>query len=406
MPRFRYSAFDERGALVEGDIDAAGPEAARALLFDRKLFPFATNPAGAAEEKWWQRDISFSAAMSGDDMALFTREFATLLSAELPLDVALASLAGQVGNRRQRKLAESLRDRVLGGSSLSDAMAAQLGVFPGYFTSIVRAGEAGGSLRGAFEQLAQFQERALEVRGKIRSALVYPAILLLMAVAAIGLILTVLVPTLVPLFKEQGASVPVFIGVLIGLQSFLAAYWVACLAGLAALSLLSIYAWRSESVRTALDRAVLGLPMIGALAAKTQTARLTRTMAALLKSGVPMLQALTIGRSVLTNRVFVRAMGGMIEQVNEGEPLRRAMTDAGIFPSVALRLISVGEESGRLDELLLRVAEMFEAQVQRQVDRLMGLMTPILTLGIGLLVGGLMMSVMNAILSINDLASK
>jgi general secretion pathway protein F len=406
MPRFRYKAFDELGALVEGDIEATGAEAARAALFDRKLFPFATSAAGATAELWWQRDITFGSGLSRDELALFTREFATLLSAELPLDLVLSTLAGQVSSRRQRKLADALREKVVGGSSLSDAFAAQGGAFPNYFISIVRAGEAGGSLRAAMDQLAQFQERSLEVLSRVRSALVYPAILLLMAVGAVGLILTVLVPTLRPLFKDQGVAPPLFLQVLINLQSFVSTQWVACLIALAVMVLGAVFAIRSEGIRAWLDAMLLRLPIAGDLAAKSQTARLARTLSTLLKNGVPMLAALTIGQTVVSNRVFAAALRGMIDEVNQGEPLKQAMANADVFPSVAVRLVSVGEDSGRLDELLLRVAEMFEAQVQRKIDRLMSLLTPLLTLGIGLLVGALMMSVMNAILSINDLATK
>ena len=405
MPLYRYKAYTPDGAIKEGSIEAASNAVAVEMLYEQNLVPFLTSETvGENAERWWNREIFSFGSVSQSNLAEFTRELATLVSAELPLDEALRMLSSQSQSGPMRSLATSLLEKVMDGASFSQALFAKPDIFPGYYVSMVRAGEAAGSLGAVFEDLAHYLERRIEVRAKINSALIYPVILLVTAIVAIAIIMSVLIPRLAPLFDGTGRPPPLPIRVFEALDATLATHWPALLVGSALAVLAIIYILRLERVASAIDRAKLNLPLIGGLVAKSEAATFARTLGSLLRSGVSLLPALQIVRSVSKNRSVVTALTGVVEEVREGAALAAPLERAGVFPAFALRLIAVGEESGRLDEMLLHAARIFEVQVQRQVDRLMSLMTPLLTLIIGLGVGGLLMSVMNAIMSVNDLA--
>jgi general secretion pathway protein F len=254
--------------------------------------------------------------------------------------------------------------------------------------------------------LAAHLERTSELRRRLASALVYPAILLLTALGAIVLIVAALLPTLLPLFEGSGAEPPAIVRGLLMLRWLLIDQWLVCALAATALLLAIVALIRNDSFRAALDVAMLRVPGLGALIAKLESARFARAMAALLRGGVPILAALGIARSVVKNRTFVAAVAGMSEAVAGGTSLRVAMQNARVFPPVVGQLVAAGEETGQLDEVLARTAEMSEAQVHRQMERALALLTPVMTLVIGVGVGGLMLSVIDAILSINDLALK
>jgi general secretion pathway protein F len=408
MAEFAYKAYDDAGALVEGRIEAASREAAYEVLFARRLYPVAASEATGAppsDAPWWAREIG-GARFRPNDLMLFTRELATLTGAELPLDVALRTLASDAAGRRQRRLAATLRDRIVQGQSLSASMAADPRTFDAAYVSLVKAGEASGTLRASLQHLAAHLERTSELRSRLASALVYPAILLLTALGAIVLIVAALLPTLLPLFEGSGAEPPAIVRGLLMLRWLLIDQWLVCALAATALLLAIVALIRNDSFRAALDVAMLRVPGLGALIAKLESARFARAMAALLRGGVPILAALGIARSVVKNRTFVAAVAGMSEAVAGGTSLRVAMQNARVFPPVVGQLVAAGEETGQLDEVLARTAEMSEAQVHRQMERALALLTPVMTLVIGVGVGGLMLSVIDAILSINDLALK
>lgn len=409
MAEFAYKAYDDGGALIEGRIEAVSPEAAYEQLFARRLYPFAASEAGSApasEKPWWAREVLGGSGIRQSDLTLFTRELATLVGAELPLDVSLRTLASDGAGRAQRRLAAGLRDQIVQGKSLSEALAATPGAFDAAYISLVKAGEASGSLKSALLQLAAQLERAGEIRARLASALVYPAILLATALGAVALIVLALVPTLAPLFEGSGTAPPPIIRGLLTLRWMLVERWLVSSLAAAALFLMIVALLKNERLRNGLDTLLLRLPGTGGLIGKLETARFARAMAALLKGGVPILTALGITKAVVKNRTFVAALTGMSEEVAGGATLRSAMQEAQVFPAVACQLVAAGEETGQLGEVLARVAEMSDAHVHRQMERALALVTPLLTLIIGVGVGGLMLSVIDAILSINDLALK
>lgn len=406
MPNFRYKAYTAAGDVTEGDIEASSSAAAVEALHRRGLVPFATGEAGArsSDESIWNRELFGSGGLGRQALAAFTRELATLIGARLPLDEALRIAATQTRNKKLRKLANALLARILDGDALSQALAAEGETFPAHYVSVVRAGEISGTLEETFAQLADHLERQAEVRAKIQSALIYPFILLAMAVVAFAVIVAVLIPQLAPLFEGTGRTPPFAIRLFEDMSRSLEANWMIWTGGAVAAAGALAAALRDARVIHVLHRIKLKAPVFGATASGFEAALFARTLGALLKGGVSLLPALEIVETVSKNRAVRDALGRVVRDVREGAPLHRPLRDVGVYPDFAVRLVEIGEKAGRLDEMLLHAARIFETQVQRQVDRLMSLLTPMLTLAIGLGVGGLMMSVMNAILSVNDLA--
>jgi general secretion pathway protein F len=404
MPSFSYRAYGGRGEFAEGRIEAASLVAANEMLWAQGLTPFHMKPADAGNERWWQREIFGGTRTSPAQLASFTRDFATLNSAEIPLDDALRILAAQAPSRAMRAVIASLLADVLDGSHLSDAMHKHPQVFAVDYVSAVRSGEVGGTLSQVLEEMADLLERRMEIRNRIRSALVYPAILVVFAIVTVGLIVAVLVPGIAPIFAEGGRAMPAFIGLVLTVQAHWTEIAVSLLVMATAATGAFAIALRRPRVRLALDRLKLRPPLFGAFILERETARFARSLGTLLRAGVPLLQASTSARAVIGNRHLGAGVDRALEAVREGSSLHRALERCAALPPVALRMISVGEEAGKLDRMLLRMAAMFEQQTQRTMDRFMTILTPALTLTIAFLVGSLILTVINAILSINELA--
>lgn len=406
MPSFRYRAYGTEGQLAEGAIDAATADVASDLLWGQGLTPFHLRQASGSEEKWWQREVFAPRGPSGADLASFTRDFATLNTAEIPLDDALRILSEQALSAKMRALAKTILADVLNGATLSDALTRQGSVFPTDYVSAVRAGEIGGTLPQVLEELADLLERRSEIRARVRSALIYPVVLIVLAFVSLAIVIGVLVPSIAPIFAEGGKAMPLAIQVMVAVQPHVIDILVVAAMALGALIAAAAMVRRRPDLRLAFDARVLRLPGIGSFMLQQETARFTRTLGTLVRSGVPLLQAATSARDVIVNRRIAAAMDGAIDMVREGASLHLALQTLAVLPSIALRMISVGEEAGRLAPMLLRVATMFEIQTQRSVDRFMTVLTPALTIFIAVMVGGLIMAVMNAILGINALAGR
>jgi general secretion pathway protein F len=404
MPTFSYRAYGGRGEFAEGRIEAASPDAASQMLWAQGLTPFRLKPADADGERWWQREVFGRSRSTPAQLASFTRDFATLNSAEIPLDDALRILAAQAPSRAMRAVIASLLADVLDGSHLSDAMHKHPQVFAVDYVSAVRSGEVGGTLGQVLEEMADLLERRMEIRNRVRSALVYPAILVAFAIVTVSLIVAVLVPGIAPIFAEGGKPMPGAIGFVLAVQAHWTGIAVSLLVAMVAATGAFVVALRRPQVRLAIDRGKLRSPALGGFILERETARFARSLGTLLRAGVPLLQASTSARAVIGNRHLGAGIDRALEAVREGSSLHRALERCAALPPVALRMISVGEEAGKLDRMLLRMAAMFEQQTQRTMDRFMTILTPALTLTIAFLVGSLILTVMNAILSINELA--
>jgi general secretion pathway protein F len=354
--------------------------------------------------RWWQRDLFSSQRTSLRQLASFTREFATLMSAEIPLDDALRILCDQAISEPMKRSARDLRGHVLNGLALSEAMQNQAKLFSADYLSMVRAGELGGNISGALDEIAELLERRAEISARVRSALVYPAMLLALAGVAIGVIVGVLVPNVAGIFEGNGRPLPI----MLGLAMVLNAWWpeIALLVAAtgAAAACAFWWTWNRPDTRRIVERALLRLPILGTLVLDQETGRFTRVLGTLLKAGVPLLAASISARGVVHNGHMGRGFDRAIDALREGATLHHALQTEACLPVLALRMISVGEEAGKLGTMLLRVAVTFEQKTQRTAERFMTILTPLITVAMACVIGGLVLTVIDAVMSVNDLA--
>ncbi len=404
MQIFVYKAYAEDGKMETGEVEAPDYQSAVDQLYAKGLYPYETKHKAEHSQRWWEKEILESNRIKGRDLASITREFATLLSADIPLDETLRIVAAQMPNAKLKRFCLDLLDKVISGSSLSRALSQSTLKLPDYYINLVHVGEMSGNLGTIFQQLATFIEHSESVQSRIRSALIYPAILLAMALGAIVLISSFLIPNLMPIFEGSGAQTPFFIDFVMGTRALIAGWWPLMLASVFMIFIGVVSVFNSQAGRLAFDRLVLRLPVIGAMIKENETGKFSRSLGILLGNGIPLLQALGIVKNIASNQAFHEAMQISTDQLKEGNSLYSILAKTGIFPDLSLRLIKVGEESAKLDEMLLHAAQIFETGLQRKIDRIMTWFSPAITIFIGLSVGGLIMSVMNAILSVNELA--
>jgi len=333
-----------------------------------------------------------------------TRELAVLLAADVPLDASLRLLVHKTQDRQLGALAERLLAGVNAGQPLSASLADPELEAPPLLVNLLRAGEARGNLAPTLADLAAFFESRMETQGKVRSALVYPAVLCVTALGAIGIIITVLVPALLPLFADSGASPPLVLRLGHAVGQGVGAYGYLLAAGMIAAVLGLRSFLHRPAVRRRLDEGALRLPGIRSLIMRTSTALFARTLGTLLRNGVSLLPALTIAAAVVPNGAIAAAVTRAAERVKEGRRLADALAETGRFSDFALRFVAIGEEASRLDRMLLHLAELSDKEAQRSIDRAMTLISPLLTIMIGGLIGSLFVSVVQALLSVNQLA--
>lgn len=406
MALYRYQAVTLAGATEAGDIDAPTPAAVAERLHERGLIPLrieptdAQRPAASMSLPLWGRANTVRPA----DVAVFTQELATLLRAGLPLDRSLEILISLAASEPVRALLSQVRDDVRGGASLSAAMEARRGVFSRFYISMLRAGEAGGALDVVLERLSEFMERSRELRETVQSALIYPAILVAVAVLSVVVLLVWVVPQFSAMFESSGKALPLPTQIVIAAGDFVAHWWWALILGGAGLWWWFSRQMQQPDSRLAWDRRFLRLPLLGDLIAKVEVARMSRTLGTLLGNGVSLLTALSIVRETLGNRVLSESLGAVAAQLKEGKGLGKPLLETGLFPKLSVHMVMVGEETGKLQEMLLRVADVYDREVRSAVKRMLSLLEPVLILGLGLVIGAIIMSILVAILSVNDLA--
>ncbi|CDH43933.1 MAG: type II secretion system F family protein [Candidatus Competibacteraceae bacterium] len=405
MPRYRYEAVDAAGETLRDELDAASPEAAIERLRDQGLLPLsvAETKGGFLLGSFGQPWFSKRRALSQKVVMLLTQQLSSLINAGMPLDRALTILIGVTDDEPSKVLVERVQEKVRGGSTLADALEAQ-GVFSRFYLNMIRAGETGGALEVVLKRLTEFLERSRALRETVTSALIYPLILLSVSALSVIILLTFVVPQFQRLFADAGKALPLATQIVIAAGDGFRHYW---WAGAMAILLL-VAAMRQQlnqpESRLRWDRWFLRLPLFGDLIAKVETARLTRTLGTLLGNGVSLLNALTIVRETLTNRVLAGALGEVAEQVKSGRGLADPLLESGDFPKLAVQMVRVGEETGQLQEMLLQVADTYDAEVQTAVKRMLTLLEPAMILGLGVIIAGIIMSILVAILSLNDLA--
>jgi general secretion pathway protein F len=338
------------------------------------------------------------------ELLTLTQSLAALLNAGLTIDRAMQISAALAPRSVSRSLTEKLLETVRAGKTLSEAVEASGQRVPSYYVSMVNAGEVGGSLAGTLTRLAELMRRQVEVRERIRSALVYPALLAAVVLFTLVMLLTFVLPRFETLFAESDAPLPFSTRMVLGMGRFVADYWWAVLAIVAALVVGFVSWMRSPAGRAQFDGWLLRSRLTLGLPAATNTARLLRTLSTLCANGLPLPSALRVARGTLGNRRMLEALGRVTNEVQAGEPFSASLARATVFPPVAAQLARVGEETGKLDQMLLSAATVLEEESQLRLERLLSLFIPLLTVAMGVMVAGLIGSVLIGLLSINDLA--
>lgn len=402
MPLFKYKAINNVGETEEAIRDMADEKALIAALQAEGYIPISVAPAtsrsflglGNKQTKLSQKDIG-----------MFTTEMATLLESGLPLDKSLSVLIDLAeGNEQLSKMIGKVLEKVKGGSSLADALEKQTGIFSKFYLNMLRAGEAGGNLGEVLARLSEYMERSKELKDTVSTAMIYPAILLLMSIVSLFVMLTFVVPQFTEMFQSAGKELPVPTQIVVGLAEWLQKYWW-ILIGAAVFASSYIKFQLADPVRKkVMDGVVLKLPLAGTIVQDKETANITRTLGTLLGNGVSILSAMVIVRETVDNLVMADAIQEAEAQLKQGRHLYDALKDKNILPKMALQMIKMGEETGKLEDMLLKVAVIYDKQLKTAISRLLALLEPVLIIGLGLMIGGIIVSILMAILSVNDLA--
>lgn len=404
MPLFHYKAVTSQGEILDGEMQGVSNQMVVDRLQDLGHVPLLVEELTAPRGAWGRnRKLFRPRRPSQREVGMFTGELATLLNAGLPLDRALELVIELADEGRVKQLLGHVRDAVCGGASLAAALEAQ-GVFTHFYVNMVRAGEAGGALAVVLERLAEFMGEIRRLKESVKSALIYPAILVTVAGLSVVILLTYVVPQFTVLFEQAGEALPLPTQIIITLGQYMRSYWwlpPALVVGL-------VYYLRRQLAdpvrRYGWDRWMLRLPLVGDLVTKIETTRFARTLGTLLDNGVAMLTALSIVKETLANRVMAEGVGRVASAVKEGQGLASPMLSVDVFPRLAVHMVQVGEETGRLGEMLLRVADTYDSAVKATIQRILTLLEPALILGLGVIVAGVIMSILVAVLSINGLA--
>lgn len=398
MAHFKYRALDADGVTRQGNLEAADQPAAQAMLQQRGLLLLSLQTCASGGLRTALR----GGAMSGAALVSFTQQLATLLGAGQPLERSLGILLKQASEPRRRALLERVREQVKAGKPLSQALEEEHGQFTSLYISMVRAGEAGGSLEHTLRQLSEYLERSQTLRGEVINALIYPVFLVVGVLGSLALLLAYVVPQFVPIFRDLGVPIPLITQAILGLGEFLSAYGLLLLAALVLLAWAVAIARRDPQRRQRHDRRVLAIKVIGPLLQRIEAARLARTLGTLLSNGVALLQAMTIVRQVCGNHALRAQVEQATEQVKGGGTLAQAFGEQPLLPELALQMIEVGEQAGNLDAMLLKVADVFDVEAKRGIDRMLAALVPSLTVVMAVMVAVIMLAIMLPLMSLTS----
>lgn len=403
MPAFQYSALDSRGRSRKGLIEADTPRLARQALREQGLHPLGIEEVASQERRrgrqWWSGRVRVNAT----DLALITRQLATLVGSGLPLEEALGAVARQAERTRLSGLLLAVRTRVLEGHTLATALGDFPQVFPELYRATVAAGEQSGHLDVVFERLADYTEARQQMRQKVGLALFYPALLTGVAVLIVAGLLTYVVPQVVQVFSSLNQQLPALTRGLIAVSDFLRQYGVVLLLALAAAAIGWRYALRRVGFRRRVHQVLLKLPLLAPLTRGANTARFARTFSILMASGVPVLEALRISAQVLGNLPMREAVEQATARVKEGASLHKALGNSGYFPPMTVQLIASGESSGRLESMLERAAVQQERETETLIAALLGIFEPMLILVMGGVVLVIVLAILLPIFDLNQL---
>jgi general secretion pathway protein F len=408
MTTFSYKATDVSGKILKGTLEAADEREVVVKLQGMNCIPIRIESAQGELGKYSLggsfRIPDFFHRVTQRDVLFFTQDLHALLEAGLAMDKALSILINVAENDKFKEVVAGILKSIEGGNSLSEALANYPKVFSTLYINMTRAGEAGGVLPGVLERLGVFLENSQDLRDYITSAMVYPLFLVFVGGVSIIIMLTFVIPKFSVIFADMGQAMPLSTKILLGLSNGLRSYWW-LIGGFITLAVILIRRYiQTPAGRMKADQWKLKTPVVGKLVKSVEVARFSRTLGTLIKSGVPILMALQLVMEIVANKIIAGSLKIVYDRVKEGDSLSAPLTQEGIFPPLAVQMISVGEETGKLDQMLLRVAENYEKVVRTMIKRFVNLLEPAMILTMGLLVGFIVISMLMAVFSMNDIA--
>jgi len=405
MPFFQYKAVTADGKVIEGTLEAADHSTALARIQEQGQLPIRVS--SDEEGGLLGRELKFpwqKKRVAQKDLLIFTQELSALLGAGLPLDRTLTILGDLTENAYLSEIVKELLREIKGGKSLSEGLAMYPRVFPRLYINMVKAGEVSGSLDRILERIAEYLENAEELRNYFISSLIYPVILAIVGFGSITIMVTFVIPRFAEIFENAGAPVPLPMQIMLAFSGLVTGYWWLIL-GLLIVSAFIFRKWvNSEDGRLSWDKRKLNLPVIGSMLHRIEVSRFSRTLGTLLKSAVPLISSINIVREIVNNKVIASSMEDIKSGVKKGDGLARPIRESGVFPPFAVHLLEVGEETGRLDDMLLQIADTYDREMRTAIKRVTALFEPAMILLMGLIIGIMVVSMLYSILSINDLA--
>ena len=406
MPVFEYTALDNKGKSTSGIIDAEGAQAARQKLRTSGIFPVSIKEAQEAQPKKESGTFSLSSRFSRTrpvEVAMMTRQLATLVGAGFPLVSALDALVPQTKSHGFKKILAQIKNLIVEGNSFARALSNYPGQFSSLYVNMVRAGETSGTLEIVLERLADLTEKQQALKNRIQTALAYPIFMMIIGTAVLFILLIYIVPSITSIFTDMNQVLPTPTRVLIFLSDFFKSYWWSILIIIAVVAVFFNRAKKTEKGRFWIDKTMLMLPGVGILIKKLAVARFARTLGSLLENGVSMLIALDIVKNIAGNRLIADSVETAAIEVGKGQGVGAALSGSGIFPLLSIQMIQVGEQSGQLETMLTKISDVFENEVETTIMRLTSYLEPVMILVMGTIVAFIVLSICLPIFEMNQL---
>ncbi|CAM3634498.1 type II secretion system inner membrane protein GspF [Parendozoicomonas haliclonae] len=406
MAAFEFTALDESGRAQKGTQEADSARQVRQMLRDKQWTPLSVEQVAEGKAKSSQSfQFSFGGGLSASQLALITRQLATLVQAAMPIEEALKAVAEQQENRRARNVVLAIRSRVLEGYTLAKSMDAFPSQFPQMYRATVAAGEHAGYLDKVLNRLADYTEQRMQSRQKVQLALLYPMILVLAAIGIVSFLLGFVVPDVIKVFADGGQELPWITSVLISASDGFQVWWPWLLVGSVALVFLIRYLLKRPAIRLIWHERLLSLPVIGRFSRALNTSQFASTLSILTRSGVSLVDALAISSQVVSNEAMRKAVVLVARRVSEGASLHRSLQDTTLFPPLMLHMIASGEATGELDNMLERTANNQQMELENRIAMLVGLFEPLMLVVMGTIVLVIVLAILLPILNMNTLIS-
>ena len=406
MPVFEYTALDAKGKTISGIVDADGAQLARQKLRSSGIFPVSIKESHKAVAKKSTKAFALTrrfARVRPSEIAMMTRQLATLIGAGFPLVSALDALVPQTKSHGFKRILAHIKDLIVEGNSFAQALTTYTGTFSALYINMVRAGETSGTLEIVLERLADLTEKQQALKNRIQTALAYPLFMLVIGSLVLFILLTYIVPTITGIFADMNQVLPTPTRILILVSDFLKSYWWTLLIVLGAIIVIYQRVKKTEKGRFWIDKSILRMPGAGLLARKLAVARFSRTLGSLLENGVSMLIALEIVKNIAGNVLMAKSVENAAQEVGKGQGLGAALAESHTFPQLSIQMIQVGEQSGELENMLNKIADVFETEVETTIMRMTTYLEPVMILVMGTLVGFIVLSICLPIFEMNQL---